>query len=331
MKHVASTKRYESMQYSFCGNSGLQLPKLSLGLWHNFGGVDVHENAKNILTDAFDNGITHFDLANNYGPPAGSAEETLGKVLANELAGYRDELIISTKAGFGMWEGPYGDGGSKKYLFSSLHQSLKRLNLEYVDIFYHHRFDPQTPMEETMDALELIYKQGKALYIGLSNYNSKQTQQAVDLLSQRGVPCLIHQFKYSMFHREPEKDKLLQRLEKNGIGSIAFSPLAQGLLTDKYIKGIPEDSRAAKSHGFLSKDEINDKTVNTIKELNSIAQSRSQSLAEMAIAWIWHQGVTSVLIGASSQKQLRTNLNALSSTPFTDDEIKKIEKALTNG
>lgn len=325
MNYIPVQERYERMQFSHCGASGLELPKLSLGLWHNFGSVDVFDTAKHIILEAFDNGITHFDLANNYGPVAGSAEETFGRVLSKELAGLRDELIISTKAGYGMWPGPYGDGGSKKYLISSLDQSLKRMNLEYVDIFYHHRFDPRTPLEETMGALELIYRQGKALYIGISNYNSAQTKDAIEILDSLGVPLVIHQFKYNMFHREPEHDGLLQTLEQQGVGSIAFSPLAQGLLSDKYSDGIPKDSRAAKPHGFLSEQDITQTMLQKIQNLTVIAQNRNQTLAEMAIAWLWYKQITSVLIGASSTSQLRTNLNALNSKPFTGDEIKAIE------
>jgi len=325
MNYIPAHDRYQRMQYSHCGNTGLELPKLSLGLWHNFGSVDVFDTAKSILLHAFDNGITHFDLANNYGPVAGSAEKTLGAVLSKELVGFRDELIISTKAGYGMWEGPYGDGGSKKYLIASLNQSLKRMNLEYVDIFYHHRFDPRTPLEETMAALELIYRQGKALYIGISNYNSAQTNEAVAILQSLGVPLVLHQFKYNMFCREAETDGLLQTLEQHGVGSIAFSPLAQGLLSDKYLHDIPRDSRAAKPHGFLSEDDINEEVREKIQALTLIAQNRNQTLAEMAIAWLWHKKITSVLIGASSLSQLQTNLNARNATPFLDDEIRAID------
>ncbi|OQA99130.1 MAG: L-glyceraldehyde 3-phosphate reductase [Bacteroidetes bacterium ADurb.Bin217] len=328
MTYMPLDDRYSRMKYAYCGNSGLQLPKLSLGLWHNFGGVDAFENAKSMLLHAFDNGITHFDLANNYGPPAGSAEITFGQVLHKEFAHHRDELIISTKAGYWMWNGPYGDGGSKKYLVSSLDQSLQRLKLDYVDIYYHHRFDPHTPLEETASALELLYKQGKALYIGISNYSTEQTNAMLRLLQQKHVPCLIHQCKYSMFHREPETSGLLQILSENGVGSIAFSPLAQGLLTDRYSMGIPKDSRAAKSHGFLQSGDVNDAVLQKVAALQSIALQRNQSLAEMAIAWIWEKGVTSVLIGASSVNQLQTNLKALASPAFSSDEMNRIEQVL---
>lgn len=330
MEYTPNHQRYESMKYAYCGTSGLQLPKLSLGLWHNFGGVDAFENAKAMLLNAFDNGITHFDIANNYGPPAGSAEVTFGQVLHKQLANHRDELIISTKAGYWMWNGPYGDGGSKKYLISSLDQSLRRMNLDYVDIFYHHRFDAQTPLEETVSALELMYKQGKALYIGISNYSTEQTKAIVQLLQSKQVPCLIHQCKYSMFHREPETTGLLQLLKNQGIGSIAFSPLAQGLLTDRYIAGIPQDSRAAKSHGFLNLQDVNESVIAKVAALQSIAVTRNQSLAEMAIAWIWEKGVTSVLIGASSVAQLQTNLKALQSQPFSREQMNQIEIVLNS-
>jgi L-glyceraldehyde 3-phosphate reductase len=326
--YLPNENRYEKMQYAFCGNSGLQLPKLSLGLWHNFGGVDAFENAKAMLLHAFDNGITHFDIANNYGPPAGSAEITFGQVLRKEFANHRDELVISTKAGYWMWNGPYGDGGSKKYLVSSLNQSLQRLQLDYVDIYYHHRFDAHTPLEETADALELLYKQGKTLYVGISNYSAEQTQKMVALLQSKQVPCLIHQFKYSMFHREPETTGLLEVLKKYGIGSIAFSPLAQGLLTDRYIAGIPQDSRAAKSHGFLQSNDVNDAVIQKVIQLQAVAKKRNQSLAEMAIALIWEKGITSVLIGASSVAQLQTNLQALHSQPFSQEHIQEIENIL---
>ena len=329
MNYSPSINRYEHMDYVPCGKSGLKLPRLSLGLWHNFGGVDVYETAKDILLHAFDNGITHLDLANNYGPPPGSAEETMGRVLQAELSAYRDELIISTKAGYGMWEGPYGDGGSKKYLVASLNQSLRRMKLDYVDIFYHHRFDSETPLEETMLALEQIYRQGKALYIGISNYNKEQTQKAVRILNQLGVPCTIHQFKYNIFNREPENDGLLNELAHLGVGSIAFSPLAQGLLTNKYLDGIPQDSRVAKPHGFLQKQDIDTAVLTKISALQSIAEKRSQTLAEMSIAWLWSQGVNSVLIGASSVEQLRTNLKACMYSKFTDQEKSEINRIVS--
>lgn len=316
------------MPYSACGKSGLQLPKLSLGLWYNFGGSDCFETAQNMLLHAFDNGITHFDLANNYGIPAGSAEETMGTVLSKHLRPYRDELIISTKAGYCMWPGPYGDGGSRKYLLSSINQSLQRMNLEYVDIFYHHRFDPNTPIEETMLALDSIYRSGKALYIGISNYSTEQTIQAIKMLNSLGVPCLIHQFQFSMFQRNPEKQGLIAALNELGIGSIAFSPLAQGLLTDRYLHGIPENSRVNKPGVYIKKDDITPETLSKISSLHTLAQSRSQSLAEMAIAWIWQKGVTSVLIGASSVAQLQTNLTACNSPKLTEAEMQKIDEIL---
>ncbi len=292
------------MQYRRCGKSGIQLPAISLGLWHNFGHVDVLENSRAILRLAFDNGITHFDLANNYGPPPGSAEENFGKILKEDFAGYRDELIISSKAGYTMWAGPYGDWGSKKYLVASLDQSLKRMGLDYVDIFYHHRPDPNTPLEETMRALDLIVRQGKALYVGISNYPAEEARKAITLLRELGTPCLIHQPKYSMFVRWVEEG-LLDVLGEEGVGCIPFSPLAQGLLTNKYLKGIPADSRAAKAHGFLKEEEVTPQRVGQIQQLNEIAVQRNQSLAQMALAWLLKDDrVTSVLIGASSPAQL---------------------------
>ena len=275
MTYLPSEKRYNSMKYNRCGRSGLKLPAVSLGLWHNFGGVDAFENSRAMIHKAFDLGITHFDLANNYGPPPGSAEENFGRILKQDMRAYRDEMVISTKAGYYMWEGPYGDWGSRKYLLSSLDQSLKRMGLEYVDIFYHHRPDPDTPLEETMGALDQAVRQGKALYVGLSNYNAEQTQKAVDILKQLGTPCLIHQPSYSMFNRWIE-DGLLEVLEKEGIGCIAFSPLAQGMLTDKYLKGIPEDSRAAKPHGYLKEREITEERLNKIRKLNQLAEERGR-------------------------------------------------------
>jgi len=329
--HVPSEQRYDSMIYNHCGMSGLKLPALSLGLWHNFGHVDTFQTSKEIICKAFDLGITHFDLANNYGPPPGSAEETFGRVLRNDLKAYRDELIISTKAGYDMWKGPYGDGGSKKYLVASLNQSLKRLGVDYVDIYYHHRFDPETPLEETMEALSLLYKQGKALYVGISNYNSEQTRRAIKILNSHGTPLLIHQPKYSMLDRWVEDDGLLQTLKDNGVGSIAFSPLAQGLLTNKYLHEIPENSRAAKAHGFLQKEDITEKLRGKLNDLNSIAQKRNQSLAQMAIAWLLKDGaITSVLVGASSTNQLSNNVNALSNIAFSSEELQKIETILNS-
>src|ERR1700755_1129050 len=281
MTYVASPDRYKKMQYRRCGKSGIKLPAVSLGLWHNFGHVDVLEHFRKTLHLAFGSGITHFDLANNYGPPPGSAEENFGKLLKADFAGYRDELIISTKAGYTMWDGPYGDWGSKKYLVSSLDQSLQRMGLEYVDIFYHHRPDPETPIEETMSALDLIVRQGKALYARVSNYPADKADEAIAILKRLGTPCLIHQPKYSMFERWVENG-LLDVLEKNGVGCIPFSPLAQGLLTNKYLKGIPQDSRAAKPHGFLKTEEVTSEKINKIQRLNELAEKRDQSLAQMA-------------------------------------------------
>ena len=324
MTYKANPDRYESMKYNRCGRSGLLLPAISLGLWHNFGGVDDYENGRNIVLKAFDLGVTHFDLANNYGPPPGSAEENFGRILSTDLKSYRDELIISTKAGYYMWPGPYGDLGSRKYLISSLDQSLRRMKLEYVDIFYHHRPDPQTPMEETMMALDQIVRQGKALYIGLSSYSPEQTGKAATILGKLGTPCIIHQPNYSMLDRWVE-DGLLDTLETLGIGCIAFSPLAQGVLTDKYLQGIPKDSRAGKAHGFLQPDQITSEKLDIVKKLNEIAHQRGQSLAQMAIAWLLKdKRVTSVLIGASNTKQLEHNLQALNKTEFTEEELKVI-------
>jgi L-glyceraldehyde 3-phosphate reductase len=315
------------MKYNRCGQSGLMLPAISLGLWHNFGGVDVFESGRSIIRHAFDNGITHFDLANNYGPPPGSAEENFGVILKKDFPGYlRDHIVVTTKAGYTMWEGPYGDWGSRKYLFSSLDQSLKRMQLSYVDIFYSHRPDPQTPIEETMMALDHIVRQGKALYVGLSNYSPEQTEMAVAVLKRLGTPCLIHQPKYSIFVREAEQG-LLNVLEKNGIGCIPFSPLAQGLLSGRYLNGIPEDSRAAKTHGFLKTGEITGSRMEQIVKLNEVAKRRGQSLSEMAIAWLLRKPVvTSVLIGVSSMAQLDDNLAALRNTDFSTEELQEIDK-----
>jgi len=316
------------MVYNYCGNSGLKLPALSLGLWHNFGGVDSFENAKEMILSAFDAGITHFDLANNYGPPPGSAEENFGKILAAHLKPYRDEIIVSTKAGYKMWEGPYGEWGSRKYMLSSLDQSLKRLKLDYVDIFYSHRPDPETPLEETMGALDQAVRQGKALYAGISNYRPDQTKRASEILRKLGTPCILHQPKYSMFERWVEPD-LLAVLEKEGIGLIAFSPLAQGLLTDRYLKGIPDGSRASKAHGFLKKNDITPEKLVKIAALNELAKKRGQSLAQMAIAWLLKdKRVTSVLVGASSVGQLKTNLATLDKLDFTPYELQEIEEVL---
>lgn len=327
MTYIPSEKRYQQMVYNRCGQSGVKLPAISLGLWHNFGGSDIYENYRKVLLHAFDCGITHFDLANNYGPPPGSSEENFGSILKKDLAGYRDELIISTKAGYLMWEGPYGDWGSKKYLVSSLDQSLKRMQLDYVDIFYSHRPDPGTPIEETMSALDLIVRQGKALYVGISNYKADEAKKAIKILKELGTPCLIHQPKYSMFERWAEGG-LLDVLEDNGVGCIPFSPLAQGLLTNKYLNGIPEGSRASKGV-FLKPEMLTQPKLTQIKALNEIAQSRNQSLAQMALAWLLKdKRITSVLIGASSVAQLDDNLKALDNYQFSTDVLKMIEKIL---
>lgn len=321
--------RYNLTPYKRCGKSGLKLPIISLGLWHNFGGVDTFENGRKIVRYAFDQGITHFDLANNYGPPPGSAEENFGKIFNKDLHLYRDELVISTKAGYWMWDGPYGEWGSRKYLVSSLDQSLKRMDLEYVDIFYHHRPDPETPLEETMMALDHIVRQGKALYVGISNYNSEDTANAAKILKELGTPCLINQVKYSMFERWVESD-LLETADKNGIGIIAFSPLAQGLLTDRYLNGIPEGSRASKSWGFLKAQEV-EPALKKVILLNDIAIGRGQSLAQMALAWLLKdERVTSVLIGASSVIQLSDNLQSLKNLSFNKEEITRIIHILDN-
>ncbi|HAY3533463.1 aldo/keto reductase [Elizabethkingia anophelis] len=317
------------MKYNRCGRSGILLPAISLGLWHNFGSVDVFSNAEAIIKTAFDKGITHFDLANNYGPVPGSAEENFGKIVSRNFNGFlRDQLFISTKAGYTMWDGPYGDWGSRKYLISSLDQSLRRMNLDYVDVFYSHRPDPETPIEETMQALDFAVRSGRALYAGISNYNAEQTQQAVNILRELGTPCLIHQPKYSMFVRWTEEG-LLDVLEDNGVGCIAFSPLAQGLLTDRYLKGIPENSRAAKSHGFLQKNDITEERLQQITALNNLAQEREQTLAQMAIAWLLKdKRVTSVLVGASSVEQLLQNLESINNLDFSQNELQQIEEIL---
>lgn len=328
MTYLPSNQRYQKMEYRRCGKSGIKLPAISLGLWHNFGGVDVEENFRKILHLAFDSGITHFDLANNYGPPPGSAETNFGKILAEDFKNYRDELIISSKAGYTMWDGPYGDWGSKKYLVSSLDQSLKRMRLDYVDIFYHHRPDPETPLEETMQALDLIVRQGKALYAGISNYPADKAAEAIAILKKLGTPCLIHQPKYSMFERWAEGG-LLDVLGQEGVGCIPFSPLAQGMLTDKYLHGIPEDSRAAKSTGFLQKSQLTDERLDQIKKLNAIAVERGQSLAQMALSWLLKdKRVTSVLIGASKPEQLADSLKCLDYTAFSAKELASIESIL---
>jgi L-glyceraldehyde 3-phosphate reductase len=328
MVHLAQDNRYDSMAYKRCGRSGLKLPRIALGLWHNFGGVDSITRAKEILCGAFDLGITHFDLANNYGPPAGSAEHTLGQVIASDLKPYRDELVISTKAGYDMWKGPYGNFGSRKYLLASLDQSLKRLGLDYVDIFYHHRPDPETPIEESMSALEQAVRSGKALYVGLSNYNPGQTREAVRALESAGIRCLIHQPSYSMFNRwvEPE---LLSTVEQLGLGCIVFSPLAQGLLTSRYLETVPEDSRVAKSGVFLKRSDITDDKLTKIRALDAHAKSRGQTLAQLAIAWVLRQpSVTSALIGASRLSQIADCVGALSSAEFSETDLRQIDEIL---
>lgn len=328
MNYKPSIERYDNMHYRKCGNSGLKLPALSLGLWHNFGHVNNFENSKNLIFTAFDHGITHFDLANNYGPPPGSAEENFGRILTNELSSLRDELLISTKAGYTMWQGPYGDWGSKKYLISSLDQSLKRMQLDYVDIFYHHRFDPETPLEETMAALDLIVRQGKALYIGLSNYNAEQTIRAIEILEKLGTPCLINQPKYSMFERAPE-NQLLDVLDAQSVGCIPFSPLAQGLLTDKYLNGIPADSRVATSGVFLNAQSITEDKLKKIRLLNDLALERGQKLAHMALAWLYRDPrITSILIGSSKPEQITGSLKALNNFSFDESELTKINDIL---
>ena len=327
-KYTAINTRYNNMTYRRCGKSGLLLPLISLGLWHNFGYVDDFNTGKQILHTAFDNGITHFDLANNYGPPPGAAEENFGKILKQSFSSYRDELIISSKAGWDMWPGPYGDFGSRKYLIASLDQSLKRMGIDYVDIFYHHRPDNDTPLEESMGALHYIVKQGKALYVGISSYNAEDTLRASKILKDLGTPCLIHQPRYNMMDRWVE-DGLLDVLEGEGIGSIPFSPLEQGILTNKYLKGIPENSRAAKSTGFLQKDQVTPEVIYKVQKLNGIAEKRGQSLAQMAVSWILKDDrITSVLVGVSSKEQLLDNLGALTNLNFTSSELQDIETIL---
>jgi L-glyceraldehyde 3-phosphate reductase len=330
MVYSADPSRYQEMQYRRCGNSGLKLPLVSLGLWHNFGQIDVLQNARNILRLAFDKGITHFDLANNYGPPPGSAEETFGNIFKKDFIPYRDELIISTKAGYGMWDGPYGDFGSKKYLVASLDQSLRRMGLDYVDIFYHHRPDPETPIEETMGALDLVVRQGKALYVGISSYKPEEAERAIRVLQRLGTPCLIHQPKYSMFERWIE-DGLLDLLGKEAVGCIAFSSLAQGLLTNKYLGGIPQDSRAAshRGNGAIDEDQITDEKIEKVRKLNVLAQQRGQSLAQMALAWVIKDPrITSVLVGVSKPQQVTDSLQCINNYKFSDEELKSIEAIL---
>jgi L-glyceraldehyde 3-phosphate reductase len=318
------------MQYRRCGRSGMKLPSVSLGLWHNFGAIDDYEKCRRIVHTAFDNGITHFDLANNYGPPQGGAEETFGKIFHQDLKPYRDEIIVSTKAGYGMWPGPYGDWGSKKYLVSSLDQSLRRMGLDYVDIFYHHRPDPETPLEETMGALDLIVRQGKALYVGISNYSAAEAQEAIEVLNSLGTPLLIHQAKYSMLVRWVEEG-LLDVLDKNGVGCIAFSSLAQGILTSKYLNGIPTDSRAAsaRGNGAIESDVLTEEVLNKVRQLDDIAKQRGQSMAQMALAWILKdQRMTSLIIGASKPEQVTDSIQSLKNYQFTNDELNAIEGIL---
>ena len=331
LMYVADNKRYDKMIYRKCGRSGLNLPIISLGLWHNFGYDTPLNKAKELLFTAFDHGITHFDLANNYGPPAGSAEMNFGKILKSDLSSYRDELVISTKAGYLMWPGPYGEWGSRKYLLSSLDQSLARMGLDYVDIFYSHRFDPNTPLEETMGALATAVKQGKALYAGISSYSAEKTLEASRILKELGVPVLIHQPSYSMLNRWVE-DKLLDTLISEGIGCIPFTPLAQGLLTDKYLKGIPEDSRASKADSFKKDKFLSKSNLEHIRKLNKLAENRGQSLAQMALAWIARQAaVTSVLIGASKPEQIIENIKAFDNIDFTEEELKSIDSYAVEG
>jgi L-glyceraldehyde 3-phosphate reductase len=328
MAYSANPNRYQTMLYRHAGRSGLKLPGISLGLWHNFGGGDPFENAREITFAAFDLGITHFDLANNYGPPPGSAEENFGRILARDLASHRDEIVISTKAGYGMWTGPYGDFGSRKSLLASLDQSLRRLGVPYVDIFYHHRPDPETPLEETMGALDHIVRSGKALYVGISNYPADLTRKAVEYLDKLGTPCLVHQPVYNMFQREAEKS-LLPELEKLGIGCIAFSPLAQGQLTDRYLGGLPADSRAVKSGVFLSSRDLTEAKLAKIRALDALAKGRGQSLAQMALAWaLRHKAMSSVIVGASRKGQIAENVVALANLSFDASELDAIDKVL---
>lgn len=328
MPYTASESRYEKMVYNRTGRSGLLLPAVSLGLWHNFGGVTPQENGRAMVQRAFDLGVTHFDLANNYGPPPGSAEETFGRILRDDLAGHRDELIISTKAGYRMWDGPYGEWGSRKYLIASLDQSLKRLGVDYVDIFYHHRPDPNTPLEETMAALDYAVRSGRALYAGVSNYSAEQTRQAAAILRRLGTPCTIHQPAYSMLRRGPEEE-LIPTLAEEGIGCIVFSPLAQGMLTNRYLGGIPGDSRAASGSNFLRREQITPERLTTIQQLNELAQQRGQSLAQMAIAWVLrHPGMTSALIGASKPSQIEDCVAATQNLAFSAEELAAIDGIL---
>ena len=330
MSYLPSETRYKHMPYVQCGRSGLSLPRISLGLWHNFGACSLHETSRDMLLTAFDLGVTHFDLANNYGPPPGAAEETLRRILHSDLGAYRDELIISTKAGYRMWPGPYGDRGSRKYMLASLDQSLTRMGLDYVDIFYSHRVDSETPLEETMGALDTAVRQGKALYVGISSYPPEQTRRAAAVLKSLGTPCLIHQPSYSMFNRSAE-DGLLDVLEEEGMGAIAFCPLAQGLLTSRYLQGIPEGSRAATEGTFLKRERIKPALVETLTALNSIAEQRGQSLAQMALTWVLRDPrITSALIGASRAGQIRENVGAASAPALTEAELKAIDEILAS-
>ena len=325
--YLADEKRYDKMEYRRCGKSGLKLPAFSLGLWHNFGDTADYENMVRLCRSAFDNGITHFDLANNYGPEYGAAEKNFKRIFAENFKPYRDELIISTKAGYDMWPGPYGNWGSRKYLLASLDQSLERMGLDYVDIFYHHRMDPETPLEETMGALEQAVRSGKALYAGLSNYEGETLRKATAILTEMRVPFIINQNRFSIFDRTVEKNGLLETAKELGKGIICFSPLAQGLLTNKYLHGIPEDSRISKDGRYLKKSALSEERLAQIKELNDMAEARSQSLAQMALAWILnHEGITSVLIGASKTEQIIDNLNSVNNAKFSDDELKKIDE-----
>lgn len=325
----ADKMRYQSMQYRRCGQSGLKLSAISLGLWHNFGDTTLIDTSRQLLQRAFELGITHFDLANNYGPPPGSAESNFGRIFREDFQPYRDELIISTKAGYTMWDGPYGDWGSRKYLIASLDQSLKRMGLEYVDIFYHHRPDPETPLRETMKALDHVVRQGKALYVGLSNYPAELARQAIEILDDLGTPCLIHQPKYSMFERAPEQG-LLSVLQEKGVGCIPFSPLAGGQLTDRYLNGIPADSRAASGSRFLNPDQITEEKISQVRELNALAESRGQKLSQMALAWVLrHDAVTTVLIGASKTAQIEDAVGTLKNLHLTADELNAIDAILS--
>ncbi|MEO8414140.1 MAG: L-glyceraldehyde 3-phosphate reductase [Ginsengibacter sp.] len=330
MAYIPQSDRYDKMEYRRCGNSGVKLPAISLGLWHNFGEIDDYENCRQILHTAFDNGITHFDLANNYGPPSGAAEVTFGKIFKEDFKPYRDELIISSKAGYEMWDGPYGDWGSKKYLVASLDQSLQRMGLDYVDIFYHHRPDPETPLEESMNALDLIVRQGKALYVGISSYQPGEAEKAFKILKKLGTPCLIHQPRYSMMDRWVENG-LLDLLGKKKVGCITFSSLAQGLLTDKYLNGIPPDSRVGRhlENGAISESQVTNAVIEKVKKLNKLANEREQTLAQMALAWVLKdKRITSVILGASKPKQVLNGIDAIKNYHFTKKELKKIDSIL---